>query len=310
MEADLGTILTGRNAGEFFEGTQEIGIVAEAAEIGDLAEGQGLKELLLGQDDTAVKDIVIDAVMDIAHELMGQGGDADAEGFGKAFQGQRLHIVLIDIDKDLMHHRVRRDSGKLGRGTAQGIQDDAEQGKDIGEIPETVHRSIILTVFHDGGHVVHAFIRNLAFQGIDEAALTLCALGEELDQVNLAAADSGQEIRGAIEVSPFIAGQGLLTHEAVHVERRDDDELIRLEHIDFVVYAKLAGTADMEIDLIKVMTVETVVLTIEGDTVEAFIITASMAHGTITEVGYLLGIAHVFLRQYFYSRTYYIARIA
>ena len=194
MEADLGTILTGRNAGEFFEGTQEVGIVAEAAEIGDLAEGQGLKELLLGQDDAAVKDIVINAVMDIAHELMGQSRDADAEGFGKTFQSQGLHIVLIDIDKDLMHHRVRRDGGKLGRGTAQGIQDDAEQGKDIGEIPETVHRSIILTVFHDGGHVVHAFIGNLTFQGIDEAALALCALGEELDQVDLAAAYSSQEI--------------------------------------------------------------------------------------------------------------------
>jgi len=195
VEADLGTILTGRNPGEFFEGTKEVGIVAEAAEIGDLTEGQGLKELLLGEDDTAVKDIVIDAVMDIAHELMGQGGDADAEGFGKAFQGQGLHIVLVDIDKNLVHHRVRRDGGKLGRGTAQGVQDDAEQGKDIGEIPETVHRSIILTVFHDGGHVVHAFVRNLAFQGIDEAALALCALREELDQVDLAASDGSQEIR-------------------------------------------------------------------------------------------------------------------
>jgi len=94
------------------------------------------------------------------------------------------------------------------------------------------------------------------------------------------------------------------------VERRDDDELIRLEHIDFVVYAKLAGTADMEIDLIKIMTMETIVLTVEGDTVEAFIITASMAHGTIAKVGNLLGITHVALRQYFYTHTYYIARIA
>ena len=132
MEADLGTILTGGNAGEFFEGTKEVGIVTEAAEIGDLAEGQGLKELLLGQDDTAVKDIVIDAVMDIAHELMGQGRDADAETIRHAFQGKRLRIVFIYIDKHLMHHRICRDGGKLRRVALHGFQNDPKEGKNIG----------------------------------------------------------------------------------------------------------------------------------------------------------------------------------
>ncbi len=176
METDLGTILTGGNTGEFFEGTKEIRIIAEAAEIGDLTEGQGLKELLLGQDNTAVKDIVINAVVNIAHELMGKGGDADTKVFGKAFQGQRLHIMLIDIDKDLVHHRIRSDSGKLGRGNTHGIEDNAEEGKDIGEVPETVHRTILFTAFHDSSHILPAFFRSVPVQGIDQAALAFCAL--------------------------------------------------------------------------------------------------------------------------------------
>ncbi len=94
------------------------------------------------------------------------------------------------------------------------------------------------------------------------------------------------------------------------MERRHDDELIRFEHIDFVVYAKLAGTVDVKIELIEIMTMETIMLTVEGNAVEAFIIIASMAHGAITEVGYLLGITHAALRRYFFKHTYYIARIA
>ena len=87
MEADLGTILTGGNPGEFFEGTKEIGIVAEAAEIRNLGKRFLFKELFPGEHDTAVNDVVIDAVMDIMHELMGKGRDADAEHIGENLEG-------------------------------------------------------------------------------------------------------------------------------------------------------------------------------------------------------------------------------
>ena len=84
---DLGAILTGGNTGEFFEGTKEIGIVAEAAEIRNLGKGFLFKELFPGEHDTAVNDVVIDAVMDIMHKLMGKSRDADAETLGKLLEG-------------------------------------------------------------------------------------------------------------------------------------------------------------------------------------------------------------------------------
>ena len=87
MGLDLGAILTGGNTGEFFEGTKEIGIVAEAAEIRNLCKSFVFKELFPGEHDTAVNDVVIDAVMDIMHKIMGKGRDADAETLGKLLEG-------------------------------------------------------------------------------------------------------------------------------------------------------------------------------------------------------------------------------
>ena len=87
MSLELRAILTGRNTGEFFEGTKEIGIVAEAAEIRNLSKGFLFKELFPGEHDTAVNDVVIDAVMDLMHELMGKGRDADTEHIGENFKG-------------------------------------------------------------------------------------------------------------------------------------------------------------------------------------------------------------------------------
>ena len=77
------------------------------------------------------------------------------------------------------------------------------------------------------------------------------------------------------------------------MEGRNNDQLIRFQHIDLVIQAELAGSVDVQIKLIEVVAMESVVLTIERNTVETFIITASMTHGAVTKVGYLLGITHI-----------------
>ena len=77
------------------------------------------------------------------------------------------------------------------------------------------------------------------------------------------------------------------------MEGRDNDELIRFQHIDFIIHTELTGAVDVQIKLIEVVAMESVVLTIKRNTVETFIITASMTHGAVTKVGYLLGITHI-----------------
>ena len=106
MGLELGAIITGGNTGEFFEGTKEIGIVAEAAEISNFAQGNVLKEFFPGEHDTAVNDVVIDAVMDIMHEFVRKGRDTDTEKLGESIKGQRLCKMLIDINQHLMHQRI------------------------------------------------------------------------------------------------------------------------------------------------------------------------------------------------------------
>ena len=60
---------------DFFESTEKVGIVAESAEERYITEGNRFEQLLLGQHDTPVKDVVVNAVVRIAHEFMGEGSD-------------------------------------------------------------------------------------------------------------------------------------------------------------------------------------------------------------------------------------------
>ena len=97
-------------------------------------------------------------------------------------------------------------------------------------------------------------------------------------QVNLSAANDGQVVSGTVKESPLITRKDLIPHEAMHVKGRDDDQLIWLQKIHFIINAKVPGTADMKKEFIEIMAMIAVSRLIQGYAIITFIITTTVTH--------------------------------
>ena len=75
-------VLAGRHAYDLCERTKKVGIIVEAALVGNIIQGGSSQDLLTGKDYPTVENVVVDAAVCKPGELMGQPGHADAEGTG------------------------------------------------------------------------------------------------------------------------------------------------------------------------------------------------------------------------------------
>lgn len=284
---DLLAVFLGGDAGDLLEGAQEVGVVPEAAEEGDVAEGEGLEQLLLGQHDPAVEDVVVQAVMGIAHEVVGQGRYADAALGGQGRQGQGLGEVLVHVHQHVVHPRASG-CGRLPRGGVfHRLQHDAEEGQYIRQVREAVIGRAGAAVVHQLPEEIAALLRFFLPQRIHPAVGPVRRIPQQGGQVHQAAADPVQEFRRAIQVRPLILRHAVLPQEAVHPERGDDHQLVRLHPVHGIVHAEMPRAADVQVDLIEIMAVEPVVARALRQAVVSLVVAPAVAHGAIAEVGEL-----------------------
>lgn len=258
--SELLAILTGGHADDFAEGAEEIGIIIEAALIGDIVEGGGTQHLLAGEHDPAIEHVIIDAAVGEADELMGKIGHADTEGAGEIFDADGLGVVIIYVGKNFLDDAAAE--GRLALDGGGSAHSAAEEGHDIhheGIILKTVigvvFKGLISLVFADFANAGDKLLRILGSELIG-ADFTGGLGTKKLIKVDLAATQDPDDLRGEIEIGSLVIMHLGGAGETVHGEGRKDEDLVRLEEKEPVIHAHVFAAADVNVKLKIIMAVE------------------------------------------------------
>ncbi len=199
----LSSVLIGGNAHQLVEHPEKIGIIIEAALIGNGIQGGIGADHFLGQHHPAIEDIIIHAAVGVFHKFVGEVGGADVELLGQIRNFQWLGVVGIDVSEHFLHDAV----GNNGAGQRFGMVNDAANAAD-----DALSQGIALKPGHGGGFLLH--LLQLADQGEAFPGFFPCELkaveptgrvgAEKLVQVNLAAAQHIQCFQRDVQIRPFI----------------------------------------------------------------------------------------------------------
>lgn len=262
------------------EGTEKAGVVVEATLESDAGEGLAGADHLLGAEDAAVENVIIDTPASVGGKLPGHVGRADAELAGQLLDGNWFLKMLIDIGKNRLDGFIQDHwmIGSIG-GLGQVIHIGQELGHPKMILPLadfTLICHVLPNVHNNGLELFRVFLTDGEI-----GPIRLNTFFEIVVQIRGAPGGLLEHDGGDVKPGPFIRGIRLSTDEAVHVERRDNHQGAWLQGRDLAAQAVVGHPGEKDNKLIEVMAVKPLVSREGRNAGEGFKVRAEFTHGGI-----------------------------